>query len=122
MKKPAPKKQPEIDSTKAKSTKGGSRPNSGRKPGALNEKNRLIAEKALQTGITPLEVMIEAMRKVYSELGAVEATPYAEKAAPFCHARISSVAVSGDLNIKTISDDDLETKIKTQIALLKVKI
>ena len=115
------KKQLELDSTKAKpkSGYGGPRPNSGRKPGTLNEKNRIIATKAIQSGITPLEVMIEAMRKVYDEQGAVEATPFAEKAAPFVHARISSMELKGDLAIKTVSDDDLENRIKMQLALLK---
>jgi hypothetical protein len=40
-------------------------------------------------------------------------------AAPFCHARITSVAVSGDLGIKTVSDDELENRIKMQMAILK---
>lgn len=41
---------------------GGRRPGSGRKPGSANIKTREIADKAAKEGITPLEVMIRAMR------------------------------------------------------------
>ncbi|VDO06495.1 unnamed protein product [Brugia timori] len=42
---------------------GGKRENSGRKNGSLTRKTRLIAEKATAEGITPLEVMLRAMRE-----------------------------------------------------------
>jgi hypothetical protein len=42
--------------------KGGKREGAGRKKGALTKRTRAIAEQALATGTTPLEVMLENMR------------------------------------------------------------
>lgn len=42
---------------------GGARPNAGRKPGGANQKTREIADRAAREGITPLEVMLKAMRE-----------------------------------------------------------
>lgn len=76
--------------------RGGVRKGAGRKKGSLSKKTREIAEKAAATGITPLEVMIEAMRKAYkSKGGAAAAFQYAIAAAPYMHPRISSIEVSG---------------------------
>lgn len=46
---------------------GGRRPGAGRKPGIANSKTREVAEKAMRDGITPLEVMIRAMRSYVEE-------------------------------------------------------
>lgn len=46
---------------------GGARPGAGRKPGTPNTKTREVAEKAAADGITPLEVMIRAMRAYVDE-------------------------------------------------------
>jgi hypothetical protein len=43
--------------------KGGARPGAGRKPGSVTRKTREIAAKATAEGITPLEVMLRAMRE-----------------------------------------------------------
>lgn len=43
--------------------KGGARPGAGRKPGSVTQKTREIAAKATAEGITPLEVMLRAMRE-----------------------------------------------------------
>lgn len=42
---------------------GGARPGAGRKPGGANQKTREIADRAAREGITPLEVMLRAMRE-----------------------------------------------------------
>lgn len=42
---------------------GGARPGAGRKPGQANQKTREIADRAAREGITPLEVMLRAMRE-----------------------------------------------------------
>ena len=47
--------------------RGGARPGAGRKPGTTNSKTREIADKAAADGITPLEVMIRAMRAYVDE-------------------------------------------------------
>jgi hypothetical protein len=63
----------------------------GRPPGSANKKTREIADKAAQEGITPLEIMLKAMRAVYRRKGAVAAFPLAKDVAPYIHARIASV-------------------------------
>lgn len=40
---------------------------------------------------TPLDVMLMAMRKAYLIGGSIAAVPYAEKAAPYIHARIAQM-------------------------------
>jgi hypothetical protein len=40
---------------------------------------------------TPLDVMVMAMRVAYKKGGALAAAPYAEKAAPYMHARIAQM-------------------------------
>lgn len=45
----------------------------------------------LPADATPLDVMLMAMRKAYKLGGSIAATPYAEKCAPYIHARIAQV-------------------------------
>jgi hypothetical protein len=45
----------------------------------------------LPCNATPLDVMIEAMRRAYQLGGPIAAFPFAEKAAPYLHAKISSI-------------------------------
>lgn len=47
--------------------RGGARPGAGRKPGSTITKTREVAEAAARDGITPLEVMIRAMRAYVDE-------------------------------------------------------
>lgn len=92
---------------------GGVRPGAGRKPtarAAVKKNSRVIAQRVLEQGpisgnwppedgsspilpttATPLDVMIEAMRRAYSLGGPIAAFPYAEKAAPYLHARIATI-------------------------------
>ena len=74
---------------------GGKRRGAGRPPGSASKKTREIADKALAEGITPLEVMLEAMRDAYGKKDLAEAARFAEKAAPYCHARFSSIEHGG---------------------------
>ncbi len=77
----------------------------GRQKGSGNKKTREIAEKAAESGITPLEVMIEAMRfhhrraqKANDEKKGEhlkEAATMAEKAAPYMHPRLAAVEHTG---------------------------
>lgn len=93
------------------SGRGGKRAGSGRKPGSANVKSREIADKAIAEGITPLEVMLQAMRKfveaaekmgtgqlqvvdgeVITQLSLMtEASKIAKDAAPYIHPRLSAV-------------------------------
>lgn len=84
--------------------RGGSRPGAGRKKGTGAEKSitglrRSVAERVIQGDITPLEVIIKAMRAADSEGDARSAAFFANLAAPYVHPRLSAVQanVAGDL-------------------------
>lgn len=74
--------------------RGGVRPGAGRRPGSKNKTNAAIAQAAAAQGISPIEVMLSAMRDFWSkgtpddQLAAVQ---IAEKAAPYCHPRLAAV-------------------------------
>lgn len=83
--------------------RGGVRPGAGRRKGSGNTKSREIAEKALETGVSPLEYMLDCMRApmpadadVLSILRARELRFEAAKAAaPYMHPRLNAVEHSG---------------------------
>lgn len=87
---------------------GGRRPGAGRKPGSATKRTREIAERASSEGITPLEVMIKAMRNADAEGNAREAAYYANMAAPYVHPRLASInaqqTVQGQLQVTVISE------------------
>ncbi len=78
-----------------KSMRGGQRLGAGRPAGAANKKTREIANRAAEQGVTPLEVMIEAMRDAYAQGGAAAAFMYAKDAAPYMHAKLASTEMTG---------------------------
>lgn len=91
---------------KPKTKKGGSRVNAGRPKGAANIKTREIANQCAQTGQTPLEVMIEAMREFTQAARAAsddfekfeawkQAAEIAHKAAPYIHPRLAAIEHTG---------------------------
>lgn len=85
--------------------RGGAREGAGRKPGSKNKRRVQIADKAAAKGITPIEVMLQAMREHHEfalELEGMarltmlaEATDMAVKAAPFVHPRLQAVQHTG---------------------------
>lgn len=83
--------------------RGGARPGAGRKKGTANKRTRDIADQAAADGLTPLEVMLKAMRAADAEGNAREAAQYAQMAAPYIHPRLASVqsnaTVQGSLAI-----------------------
>lgn len=87
----------ENNQTKSKvskeSKRGGSRANAGRKAGAATKKTREIANKAAESGITPLEYLLTVMRAPEAEPR--ERMSAAIAAAPYIHAKLSSIEVSG---------------------------
>lgn len=96
---------------------GGARPGAGRRKGIPNKRTAETVAQAEAAGITPLEVMLKNMRRRAPR----NATP-AEKvahtafiqqaardAAPYVHARLSAVQVSGGLKLNHESAlDELE--------------
>lgn len=78
--------------------RGGFRPGAGRKPGTQTTKTKeklAIASKAALEGITPLEVMLAAMRKAYDAEDMKEAATFAKDAAPYVHPRLAAVEHAG---------------------------
>ena len=82
-----------IENNQTNSKRGGARKNAGRKPGAATTKTREIANKASEAGITPLEYILSVMRDETTEPR--ERLSAAVAAAPYMHAKLSSVDVSG---------------------------
>ncbi len=74
---------------------GGRRPNSGRKKGSATLKTRAVADKAAAEGITPLEVILEAMRVHHAAKRLDDAAKLASMAAPYIHPRLTSVQLTG---------------------------
>lgn len=84
---------------------GGVRAGQGRPPSAAANRSKKIANEIaegkrmleehggtpLPDDATPLDVMMMAMRKAYLQGGSIAAFPYAEKCAPYIHARIAQV-------------------------------
>ena len=79
--------------------RGGKRPGSGRKQGAASAKTRAIADKAAAEGITPLEVMLGAMREAWDKKDRPAAAAFARDAAPYMHPRLASVEHSGQMHL-----------------------
>lgn len=75
--------------------RGGKRPGAGRKRGGLAKKTTEIAQRAVEQGVTPLEVLLKAMTVHYEAGRYDEAAAVAKDAAPYVHPRLSAVQVSG---------------------------
>lgn len=75
--------------------RGGKRAGAGRKPGSKNVLSREIADRAAKEGITPLEVMLKAMRLHVVQNEWDRAAAIAERAAPYMHPRLQAVQHSG---------------------------
>lgn len=76
---------------------GGKREGSGRKQGALSIRARDIAIEAIEAGITPLEVLLQAMRKAWDQGDIESATVYAKDAAPYVHPRLASMEMATEV-------------------------
>lgn len=86
--------------------RGGKRPGAGRKPGTVSEATRRrkeVAAKALEEGVSPLDVMLTTMRALWEQavdgsgkvvnIGkAMQANVVAKDAAPFLHPKLSAIA------------------------------
>jgi len=72
---------------------GGKRPGAGRPKGSHDVKTRAVAAALAEQGITPLEVICEAMWAHYQKGELDAAASLAKDAAPYMHARLSAVQV-----------------------------
>lgn len=90
--------------------RGGARKNAGRPDSAAKGKSLKVANdiaagkrfveehdgEPLPRDATPLDVMLMAMRKAYELYGSLRASEYAEKCAPYLHAKIASIELKGN--------------------------
>ena len=106
-----------MESDKEPGKNGGKRPGAGRPKGTRNKRTLENMALAQQTGITPLELMLKNMRKPLPRGSTPEQKlahaafiqQAARDAAPYVHARLSAVQVSGGLKLNHESAlDELE--------------
>lgn len=96
--------------------RGGARQGAGRKLGAVSEQTRLrkeIAAKAASEGVTPLEVMLTAMRNHVAAEKWDAAAAIAKDAAPYVHPRLSAVTM--DANVKNDASDLADAELAAVI-------
>ena len=82
-----------LENNQNNSSYGGARKGAGRKAGSVTKKTREIANKAIESGVTPLEYLLSVMRDVKNE--PKERLSAALGAAPYVHAKLASIEVSG---------------------------
>ena len=92
--------------------RGGARKGAGRPKGSLTSRTREIAEKAAGQGVTPLEFMLEMMRRdAFHEDPKIEAQremmrfEAAKAAAPYIHPRLSSVEVDAEVKVRNLAQE-----------------
>lgn len=86
-------------------SKGGARPGAGRKKGVPNIRTKATQAAAESTGITPLEYMLQVMRDPATEPR--EKLNAAVAAAPYVHAKLSSVEMNANVTTHEAVIDDL---------------
>lgn len=97
------------------SINGGKRPGAGRKAGVPNKRTAAIQEAVASSGITPLDYMLQIMRLEPSKdmpvdqlLAAITLRFEAAKAAaPYVHAKLSSVELNANISTHEAALDDL---------------
>jgi hypothetical protein len=77
-------------------TRGGRRPNAGRKAGAITKRSREIADKALDSGLTPLDYMLERLRDQTAK--PVDRMDAAKAAAPYIHPRLETIKLDATIS------------------------
>lgn len=89
-------------------TKGGPRPGSGRKKGVPNKRTAEIQKAVEESGLTPLQYLLNVMRDPASEPKERQACAIA--AAPYVHSKLSSIEMTADMRVtrpQELSDDEL---------------
>lgn len=94
-------------------SRGGAQPGAGRPKGSVSKKTQELVAAALAEGVTPIDVMLGTMRKLWDSATttdpehiailtrsgrtqhsvAIEACEIAAKAAPYCHAKLVAQTV-----------------------------
>jgi hypothetical protein len=84
------------ENNQTQSKRGGARKGAGRKVGSATAKTRAIADKAAASGITPLEVILEAMNSFRDGGDLEKAAGFAKDAAPYMHPRLAAIEHTGE--------------------------
>lgn len=81
----------------------------GRQPGTANKRTKEIQAAVESTGMTPLQVMVAIMREAYDAKDHEKALDAASKAAPYIHAKLSSMDLKATVtrDIEEYSDAEL---------------
>lgn len=89
--------------------RGGFRPGAGRPAGAVTKRTRAIADRAMAEGLTPLDVMLRAMREHATAERWDDAAKIAALAAPYMHPRLSAVDLNSENEtvVYQISDEPM---------------
>ncbi|MFA4995062.1 MAG: hypothetical protein WC521_07155 [Bdellovibrionales bacterium] len=83
--------------------RGGHREGAGRKLGSVSVRSREIAHKAIEGGISPLEVMLAAMRYFWKRREFTKAVDIAKGAAPYVHPRLNAIDAPKEKNSEYIN-------------------
>lgn len=94
-----------MSEKQSKGIKGGKRPGAGRKPGVPNKRTAELQAEVEATGITPLEFMLRIMRDESAEQR--DRLNAAISAAPYVHAKLSSVEMNARVSTHEASIDEL---------------
>lgn len=86
-------------------SRGGKRSGAGRPKGAAARKTKEIADRASAEGITPLEVMLRAMREHADKEEWDLAAAFAKDAAPYMHPKLQSVMHTGDADKPVVTEN-----------------
>lgn len=91
---------------KSNNGRGGFRANAGRTKGASNKRTLETAKAVEESGLTPLEYMLSVMRDVKAE--EKDRLSAANMAAPYVHAKLSSIEVTANVTNHEAALDDLK--------------
>jgi hypothetical protein len=94
-----------------KAKNGGARPGAGRPKGAKNKKTLALAAEIAQSGLTPLKFMLGVMRNPKRPLDI--RLDAAKAAAPYVHAKLSSVELTGK------DGEPIETVTRVELVPMK---
>lgn len=95
--------------------RGGKRPGAGRPKGCQTKRRREVAQRAVAEGITPIEVMLTAMKESMADGNMTDAAKYAQMAAPYIHPRLQAIQHTGreggPIEVADMSRNDLARRI-----------
>jgi hypothetical protein len=94
-----------VSEKQSNGIKGGKRQGAGRKKGVPNKRTAALQEKVEASGLTPLEYLLDRMRDVDADPR--DRMTAAISAAPYVHAKLSSIDLKADISTHEASLDDL---------------